>query len=72
MKCSHGATAGMLDTSALFYMQSRGIPQEQARALLILSFLGETLERISDDAVRALYAARIAAWLGADAETEAA
>jgi len=72
VKCSHGATAGMLDTSALFYMQSRGIPQEQARALLILSFLGETLERISDDAVRALYAARIAAWLGADAETEAA
>ena len=72
VKCSHGATAGMLDTSALFYMQSRGIPIEQARGLLIQSFLCETLERVSDDAVRALYAARIAEWLGADTAAEAA
>lgn len=72
VKCSHGATAGMLDTSALFYMQSRGIPMEQARALLIQSFLGETLEKVSDESVRALYAARIAGWLGADTAEETA
>lgn len=66
VKCSHGATTGMLDTSALFYLQSRGIPEAQARALLIQSFLNETLEKISDENVRALYSARIAAWLGAE------
>jgi Fe-S cluster assembly protein SufD len=72
VKCSHGATSGMLDTSALFYMQSRGIPEAEARALLIQSFLGETLEKVSDESVRALYAARIAVWLGAESAEEAA
>jgi len=65
VKCSHGATAGMLDTSALFYMQSRGIPEKQARALLILSFLSQTLERVSHEPVRELYRARVTAWLDA-------
>src|SRR5690606_38351066 len=65
VKCSHGATAGMLDTSALFYLQSRGIPEAEARALLILSFLSQTLERVSDEAVRELYRARVTSWLDA-------
>ncbi|MDP2205851.1 MAG: Fe-S cluster assembly protein SufD [Alphaproteobacteria bacterium] len=68
VKCSHGATAGMLDNDALFYLQSRGIPAAQAKALLIRSFLCETLEKITRDDVRALYAARIAEWLGATEE----
>lgn len=71
VKCSHGATAGMLDNDALFYLQSRGIPAAGAKALLIRSFLCETLEKITRDDVRALYAARIAEWLGAAAEEAA-
>jgi len=65
VKCSHGATAGMLDLDALFYLQSRGIPAAEAKALLIRSFLCQTLEKITRDDVRALYAVRIAEWLGA-------
>ena len=31
VQCSHGATAGELDDTALFYLRSRGIPEDQAR-----------------------------------------
>jgi Fe-S cluster assembly protein SufD len=56
----------MLDSDALFYLQSRGIPAAEAKALLIKSFLNQTLERIARDDVRALYAQRISEWLGAE------
>lgn len=72
VKCSHGATAGMLDREALFYLQSRGIPAAEAKALLIRSFLSAALEPLTHDGVRALYAARLAAWLGAPEEADAA
>ncbi len=52
VKCSHGATAGNLDKEALFYLQSRGIPEAEARALLIKAFLEEVIEQITDEAVR--------------------
>lgn len=55
VKCAHGATAGKLDPSALFYMTSRGIPEVVARALLVKGFLGEALEAIADPAVRAAF-----------------
>src|SRR5690606_38263985 len=38
VKCSHGCTIGQLDESAIFYMQSRGIPEKEARALLMYAF----------------------------------
>ncbi|MGQ0533692.1 MAG: SufD family Fe-S cluster assembly protein [Caulobacteraceae bacterium] len=41
--CAHGNTAGGLDESALFYMRSRGLPEAEARALLIEAFLAETI-----------------------------
>lgn len=52
VKCSHGATTGQLDTSALFYLRSRGIPDALARNLLIQSFVAEALDEISDPDVR--------------------
>lgn len=55
VKCSHGATAGQLDKQALFYMRSRGIEEEVARALLIESFLGEAIELIEHDEVQELF-----------------
>ena len=46
VKCSHGATVGQLDREAQFYLRSRGIPEAEARTLLILSFLsGVTPEK---------------------------
>ncbi|MDP1574890.1 MAG: SufD family Fe-S cluster assembly protein [Coxiellaceae bacterium] len=41
VQCSHGATVGCLDVNALFYLQSRGIPESEARALLIQAFADE-------------------------------
>lgn len=46
VKCGHGATVGQLDDSALFYMRQRGIPEKEARRLLLTAFLEEMTERI--------------------------
>ncbi|MDP3314337.1 Fe-S cluster assembly protein SufD [Lutibacter sp.] len=46
VKCSHGCTIGQLDESALFYMQSRGIPKESAKALLLYAFANDVVEKI--------------------------
>lgn len=47
VKCTHGATTGQLDPEALFYLESRGVPAIQARAMLINAFAHESLERIT-------------------------
>lgn len=46
VKCSHGCTIGQLDDNAMFYMQSRGIPQKEAKALLMYAFSNEVIESI--------------------------
>ena len=46
VKCSHGCTIGQLDEDALFYMQQRGIPKKEARALLMFAFCNEAIESI--------------------------
>ncbi|MBS1680436.1 MAG: Fe-S cluster assembly protein SufD [Bacteroidetes bacterium] len=46
VKCSHGCTTGQLDEEALFYLRSRGIPLENAKAMLLYAFAAETLEVI--------------------------
>jgi Fe-S cluster assembly protein SufD len=51
VKCAHGATVGDLDTESLFYLRSRGIPEKEARHLLINAFLGEAVDAIGDDAL---------------------
>ncbi len=44
--CSHGCTIGQLDKDALFYMRQRGIPIEEAKALLLFAFTNEVVDRI--------------------------
>jgi Fe-S cluster assembly protein SufD len=46
VKCSHGCTVGQLDESALFYMQQRGIPKKEAKALLMYAFSNAVIENI--------------------------
>ena len=50
--CAHGNTVGSLDDAALFYMRSRGIPEHDARALLMQAFVGEVLDRIEHEGAR--------------------
>lgn len=52
VQCAHGNTVGTLDESALFYMQQRGIPADEARALLTQAFLIEVVDRIEHEATR--------------------
>lgn len=58
VKCAHGATTGQLDTNALFYLRSRGIPQDIARELLIRSFAREIIDAAQWPV--------LAEWLGAE------
>jgi Fe-S cluster assembly protein SufD len=64
VKCAHGATVGELDAQALFYLAQRGVPPEQARALLTRAFVADALERIGEEAVREVFLDEAAAWLG--------
>jgi Fe-S cluster assembly protein SufD len=64
VKCAHGATVGELDKAALFYLESRGLPPTQARALLTRAFLSAALEGLEGDE-RDAAEARVTALLGA-------
>lgn len=46
VKCSHGCTIGQLDREALFYLQTRGIPEKEAAALLMYAFGNNVLESV--------------------------
>ena len=61
--CSHGSTTGAIDETALFYLQSRGVPKTVATDLLTLSFLTEAVEEIEDETLRAEINDRMASWL---------
>lgn len=63
VKCSHGSTAGDLDETPMFYLMSRGIPEADARRMLISAFAEEVLDKIQSDDVRKLFEERVKLWL---------
>jgi Fe-S cluster assembly protein SufD len=50
--CGHGSTSAEIDEDLLFYFRSRGIAVEQARALLIESFIGEAIDKVAEASLR--------------------
>jgi Fe-S cluster assembly protein SufD len=62
--CGHGATVASLDPEQLFYLQSRGIPMGDAKAMLLEAFGGEVIDRIEDDRLVEALRGRLGAWLG--------
>jgi Fe-S cluster assembly protein SufD len=50
--CGHGATSAEIDREMLFYLRSRGIPVAEARALLVESFVGEVIDKLSSEPLR--------------------
>jgi len=52
VKCAHGSTVGELDRDALFYMRSRGIGEQEAKALLTFAFANELLESMKSEPLR--------------------
>jgi Fe-S cluster assembly protein SufD len=61
----HASTTGRFDDEQLFYLTSRGIPEDQARRLVVRGFFGEILQRITVPAVRERLTAAIEAELEA-------
>jgi Fe-S cluster assembly protein SufD len=52
VKCSHGATTGTLDEQMLFYLLSRGLAAETARALLTFAFAEDVISRLEAPTLR--------------------
>jgi Fe-S cluster assembly protein SufD len=63
--CGHGATCTEIDGDLMFYCRSRGIPPDVARTMLTESFVGEAVDRIENEAVRAAISALAIGWLRA-------
>lgn len=61
--CGHGSTAGQLDDDLMFYLRARGIPEAEAKALLIAAFIGEALDKIENEALRSALQEKADAWL---------
>ena len=62
VKCSHGATVGALDPEQLFYLRSRGVPGDEARAILVRAFLAEMLETIPHEWGRSVLENAVDTW----------
>jgi Fe-S cluster assembly protein SufD len=52
VRCSHGSTSGSIDSDAVHYLMTRGIPKKEAVKLLINGFLNEILEKISNSELK--------------------
>ena len=61
--CGHGATVAALDPEQVFYLRTRGIPKDEAEAMLLEAFGGEAIERVEDDALAEPLRASFRAWL---------
>lgn len=61
--CGHGATSGDIDHNHLFYLQSRGIPEAEAKSMLIAAFVGEAFDTIGHDGVRDVLTRFAGKWL---------
>jgi Fe-S cluster assembly protein SufD len=62
--CGHGATVASLDPEQVFYLRSRGIPESDAKAMLLEAFGGESIDRIENELLIDALRARLSAWLG--------
>jgi Fe-S cluster assembly protein SufD len=63
VKCSHGSTSGEIDATQLYYLRTRGLPENEAKMLLVLAFLAEALEEIADPDLAGDLRDRLEAWL---------
>lgn len=47
VRCTHGVTVGQVSDEHLFYLQSRGIPQDEARRLIVFGFFNQVLDKVT-------------------------
>ena len=63
VQCAHGNAIGALDENQLFYARARGIPEGEARALLVEAFLAEAIAEDLQELIREELLGRVRAWL---------
>jgi hypothetical protein len=63
VQCAHGATSGELDDDLLFYLRSRGIPELQAKTMLIQAFVADAFEQVSSEEIRDVLNGLAGRWL---------
>lgn len=66
VKCAHGATVSQLNSTALYYLQSRGVSRTEAEVMMSFGFINELLEQIPEVAVHDYLFPRLAALFGRD------
>jgi Fe-S cluster assembly protein SufD len=64
VQCAHGSTVGELSKEAIFYLRSRGIPEAEARRLLVLAFLDEALDLTPHDLAKDALKLLVSEWFG--------
>lgn len=66
VKCSHGATSGSIDQDKIFYLKTRGISEEKAKALLIAGFAADIIDNIKIEDIKNDLKSQIYEKLGLD------
>ena len=66
VKCAHGATISQLNSTALFYLQSRGVSRSEAEVMLSFGFINELLQQVAEPAVQQYLLPRLAVLFGRD------
>jgi Fe-S cluster assembly protein SufD len=59
VKCSHGSTTGPVDQAELFYLMARGIPEKEARKLIVMGFADDVIGRIGHEAIEQMIHTRV-------------
>ncbi len=65
--CGHGSTSAEIDPELVFYLRSRGIPLEEAQAMLVESFVGEAIDKAEPGPVQEALRGLARGWLARQA-----
>jgi len=69
--CGHGATSGEIDEDQMFYLRARGIPEAEARSLLVAAFVGEAIEAVENEGLHDRLTDLAARWLAGQRRAKA-
>ncbi|MGZ8513256.1 MAG: SufB/SufD family protein [Candidatus Limnocylindria bacterium] len=72
LRCGHGATAGAIDPTTLFYAQTRGLDADSAQRMIVRGFFEQVVSQIGDETIRARVLASLAKRIGSDVSYEVA
>ena len=72
LRCGHGATAGAIDPTQLFYAQTRGLSAEDAERMIVRGFFEQVLSQIDSEPIKARMLEALAARIGRTDELEEA